>query len=454
MTRITSPLLVPISIPGGAMPTEGKPSATGGQGAAPATAADLQPSAAPMVEGIEFESHQANELFSGLDRTNQAMQGGLVRSLGEGSSSKAGMGFFSAEKALQKEKGEEGLGKQGASAEGTEKSSEKTILREPQKGLPGAEAQKEAPASKDTAQPRQIQRSLGELASQGAEKNSAEADKAGKNAQQGTNLAGKMGSTAQGAATTQGAATSGGAEGLAGGAHQEGVSQMPGAKVLAQMSAQATLQEGATQGKAASHAAQQAKQGASTEEGTLKSSNLRELLMEETRGTSQEMTRSESPAQQMKQLVFKWATAQEAVALQNLHTVMAHDVGGIAQRIASLAQQGVIPSADLLQTLVKALKKPGQKKLMNKIKDMLAKKGVSSSCMSSEMLTLIAAMVATLLAKGGDDDAEALVIDLFDKPSREMWLPEGGGSEHEEGRREQESEARRHGENIEKTQVL
>jgi hypothetical protein len=62
--------------------------------------------------------------------------------------------------------------------------------------------------------------------------------------------------------------------------------------------------------------------------------------------------------------------------------------------------------------------------------------------MSAEMLQLIAAMIATNLAKAGDDDAEALLIDLFDRPSRRIELPEGGGSYHEEGREEQEHQER------------
>lgn len=171
------------------------------------------------------------------------------------------------------------------------------------------------------------------------------------------------------------------------------------------------------------------------------SGSVQDLLMNATTQTSAQDGSPDSPRQQLKQLVFKWASAQEAVALQNLHTVMLHDVTGVSNRIASLAQQGVIPSGELMSLLTKVLKKPGQRKLMDKIKDMLIKQG-ASSCMSAEMLQLIAAMIATNLAKAGDDDAEALLIDLFDRPSRRIELPEGGGSYHEEGREEQEHQER------------
>jgi hypothetical protein len=116
--------------------------------------------------------------------------------------------------------------------------------------------------------------------------------------------------------------------------------------------------------------------------------------------------------------------------------------------VATLAQQGAIPYGELMSLLTKTLKRPGSDKRLKKIKDLLVTKGIVSSGVSKETLELIAAMIALYLAKKGDAQAEALIDELFGMPSRQIFLPEGGGSHHEEGREDDEHREYREGENL------
>ncbi|MCB9639563.1 MAG: hypothetical protein H6728_02765 [Myxococcales bacterium] len=463
------------------------------------------PGQATAPQKGSFETHQATALLGADAPSLESLLGKDATSQGAGLS-KAGLGLLLAEKAMEKGKaGLDGksLGKGESKGDAALKGGK--FLGGKGKAATGDTPGKSAMLSaKNGSQARQIQRGTLTVANQGAGKGEATqgsvkggattqsqqaqaggtAGKAagdatatgGKGLAQGAGVggeaqvAGGKGETAQSAATTGGkalaqtpaqTATSQGADGKAaaqGGTTMQGGASAQGAATSSKAQAQTTAQgmngaqsagtTQATDGKAATTlgaslggaAATTTASSAQTAEKP-QSGSVKDLLMSATTQSGKTDNTPDSPRQQLKQLVIKWATAQEATALQNLHTVMLHDVSGVANRIASLAQQGIIPSGQLMSLLTKILKKPGQRKLMNKIKDMLIKKG-ASSCMSAEMLQLLAAMIATNLAKGGDDDAEALLIDLFDRPSRRIELPEGGGSYHEEGREEQEHQER------------
>lgn len=175
--------------------------------------------------------------------------------------------------------------------------------------------------------------------------------------------------------------------------------------------------------------------------------SLKHMLMNSV--DKQEQAKStENPRQEMRALVRKVATTNEAAILQNAQAMMVNDVAAVAWRIASLVQQGQMPHAQMIGMLKKILNKKGGRKLIDKIKDFLVKKKAVASGISTDQLELIAAMVATYLAQGGDMDAEALVEDVLGAPSRSFSLPEGGGEHHEEGRQQQREEERKKGEGL------
>ena len=444
----------------------------------------VSPTQAPQKGS--FEAHQTTKLL-GAEAPTLGNLLGKDDILSSAGLSKAGLGFLIAEKALEKGKMEGDVGKADGKA-GTaigfgDLGGKLNAGKDAKADLKGQD-DKGLLAPKSTPQARTIQRSVLQGASEGtrtaqgdslSSQNTAKGASVGMSGQtkaaHSTGMADPLGSGGAKLTSSNGMiAQSQGLDnkGLSDAAKSTSLSQGKAAegaqatveKGLAQASAQGASNEKATDkaslqnhlaqgasGKAdaslggGKEAAQSTLQTAAQTTGKPTSGSVQDLLMNATTQTSAQDGSPDSPRQQLKQLVFKWASAQEAVALQNLHTVMLHDVTGVSNRIASLAQQGVIPSGELMSLLTKVLKKPGQRKLMDKIKDMLIKQG-ASSCMSAEMLQLIAAMIATNLAKAGDDDAEALLIDLFDRPSRRIELPEGGGSYHEEGREEQEHQER------------
>lgn len=153
----------------------------------------------------------------------------------------------------------------------------------------------------------------------------------------------------------------------------------------------------------------------------------------------------ETPRQRMIALVKQWTSAAEMEVLMQSHGVMPTDAAFVAKRIAVLAQSGQIPMSDLFTTLVKVLKKAGNRKKLQKLKDALVKKGVISAGISTETMELIAAMIALYLAKGGDANAEDLVVELFGQSSKRLELPDEGGGHHEEGREEERHQSHQKG---------
>lgn len=276
-----------------------------------------------------------------------------------------------------------------------------------------------------------------------------------------TGGAGAMASTGGAAGAAAGGAASG-ADGAAGltssalgaGAAGEGKAALAGKGVVAGKGAAATGKSSLAQG-AAGAAAQGGGQAAGSAEGSRRSLSLSSLLMREVQvGESAKASSREddvSPRQEFRQLVRQWASAQEATMLHNLtHTAMPNDVAALAWKIATLAQQGALPQGELMSLIAKTLKKPGNRKKIKRIKDLLVKKGFAAAGMSDDTLELIAAMVALYLAKQGNVDADDLIEELFGMPSRGlgMFLPEGGGSHHQEGREEHAHQEHRDGERL------
>lgn len=154
----------------------------------------------------------------------------------------------------------------------------------------------------------------------------------------------------------------------------------------------------------------------------------------------------EHPRQEFRALLKQWAGAKEAVILEQLQWASPLDASFVAQKIASLAQSGQLPVTALLTTITKLLKRAGNQRKLAKLKSALVKKGVISSSISTEALELIAAMIALYLAKTGNATAEELLVDVFRSSSRDLVLPDEGGSQHEEGREEERHARHQRGE--------
>lgn len=214
-----------------------------------------------------------------------------------------------------------------------------------------------------------------------------------------------------------------------------------------------------TEGSMASGNAAATAQGASTSaEGTSRSFSLQSLLLHEAKEGSEikgaeNNKETQSSRQEFRELVKQWANAKEMAFLFNFQaTVMPNDVSALAWKIATLAQQGALPKGELMTLLSKMLKTPGNRKKMDRIKNLLIKKGMVAAGASAESLELIAAMIAMYLAKKGDIEADDLLEELFGLPSRNLDLivPDEGGSFHEEGREEQNHQEHQEGLKLDK----
>ena len=181
--------------------------------------------------------------------------------------------------------------------------------------------------------------------------------------------------------------------------------------------------------------------GAANIDDTLSLKNL--LFSQAAQGTASDDTSPDSPKQQLRQFLQQIASAQEANLLQNLQTMLPQDAAAIAWRAASMVQQGHIPYGQVMDLIRNVLKRPGNRKLLGKIKEVLVKKGAISASITAENLEIIAAMIAYYLAKGGDVKADRLLHELFDTSDFDFDIPEGGGGRHQEGRQQQGEEERR-----------